>query len=107
MFRMFMGLLIVAVIFLAGMVVGISKEEPASSDDSSKLVDFHPVSHDKHEETPQHESQNDYNETKDDMADNDEPAHLTQKIAASLESVVKGFYEGVVQLCYAFANLFF
>jgi len=106
MVRSLIGFLIIAVIFLAGMVVG-GNDEPQSIKDSMKLIDFNPELEAHPEDTQQIPSQNEhlkqnFNETKQETQQN-----FTQMVASSLESVVKGFYDLVVQLCYAFANLFF
>lgn len=103
MIRSLMGLLIIAVIFLAGMVVGIGKEEQASISDTTESMDFNSDL----QENELIEKEAEYPAAIEKMSEEDTPNHLTQKMASSLESIVKGFYEMVVQLCYTFANLFF
>lgn len=107
MIRSLLGLLIIAVIFLAGMVVGIGKDGNMSTADSTDSTDSSSISHFETEENAETDLKNEYKDAAVKMDGEDTPSHFTQKIASSLESVVKGFYEAVVQLCYSFANLFF
>jgi len=107
MVRSLIGFLIIAVIFLAGMVVGIGKEGNQSIGDSIKLIDLDSDLQVQSDETERRNAEENHNNSNVHQVEQDSPKHFTQMVASSLESVVKGFYDMVVQLCYAFTNLFF
>lgn len=106
MVRSLIGFFIVAVIFLAGMVVGSGEEDQQSIGESIKMIDFHPDSETHSEETEQLKSKEEQYDTVVNQAEQETPKHFIQIVASSLESVVKGFYDMIVQLCYAFTKLF-
>jgi len=107
MVRSLMGFLIIAVIFLAGMVVGGGQGNHESIGESVKLIDFNPDLQFNTDEKEQANIKEEFRDIDMKKIEQEPPKGFTQTVASSLESVVKGFYDMVVKLCYAFANLFF
>src|SRR5699024_11534986 len=94
MVRSFIGFLIIIAIFLTGMVVGIGKDSQQADHDSIKLIDFNL---DHQNESEQMKKENEYEDTSHAKDEYETPRHLTQVIASSLESIVKGVCDMIVQ----------
>ncbi|HLQ70922.1 MAG TPA: hypothetical protein VK142_03925 [Bacillota bacterium] len=106
MVRSLIGFLIIAVIFLAGMAVGGGQDKHQSFGESIKLIDFNPDLQTE-EDYVEKINMREKHQADIETPDQEVPEGFIQTAASSLESVVKGFYDMIVQLCYAFANLFF
>ncbi|GAB3050716.1 hypothetical protein [Virgibacillus ainsalahensis] len=102
MIRSFIVILLLAVFFLTGMVYGIERDDLAGKDETIEEI----------EEKEQMVEETEQIETVDQAVSQEAlemegKVHFTQKAASLLETVVKGFYEMVVQMLYQISQLFF
>ncbi|MFD1038536.1 hypothetical protein ACFQ3N_09040 [Virgibacillus byunsanensis] len=107
MVRSIIVLLLVAVFFLTGMVLGIDKGQNSAStvvEDEVKTTiqdqDLESVEKVTNKDVLEPEVNNN-------IMNIQEPVHFTQKMANFLETLVKGFYDIVVEIVYQIAQLFF
>lgn len=101
--RFFVFLLLFAVVFLSGMVMGIDRENAQM--EIEKIINLF-----ESKETPQVEEEMILEEeivSTEQSIDMDGPVHLTQKTASFLEAGVKGFYEIIVEVLYQISTIFF
>ncbi|GGB28953.1 hypothetical protein GCM10011409_02800 [Lentibacillus populi] len=101
MVRSFITLLLLAVFFLSGMLLGIDRGQNTDIvQDEEEIKDV--VITDANDSA---ENIQVVHETGMDMED--APVHFTQKMASFLGEVIKGFYETVVMIFYQIAQIFF
>ncbi|WP_217586758.1 hypothetical protein [Lentibacillus saliphilus] len=101
--RTIVVLLLLAVFFLLGIVYSQGQNESNDVIDSLDLMTERQETVDQKTEQPIVNEQNMAAE----VVNVDEPPHFTQKMAASLEGIVKGFYDMIVDIMYTFAEAFF
>ncbi len=96
--RSLVVLLLLALFFLVGIVVGLDRGEnaadPIQSTETQEKVDEKQVM------TVE-------KATNEDIMAAEAPVHFTQKIATFLEASVQGFYEIVVEVIYQIVQVFF
>jgi hypothetical protein len=102
MVRFLITLLLIAVFFLGGMLLGVDRGQPADGDLEKSEVKEVIVT-----DTDIDDGQASEQTVQETPVDIDEPSHFTQKVASFLETVLKGFYEMVVMIFYQFAEQFF
>lgn len=102
MFRFFIFLLLIMIVFLAGIITGIDREKNAMSnkiqEETVEMTSNHMEFIDDEEISVVDQSEIQRTNTK---------VHSTQKVASFLESGVKRFYEIVVDVLYQISSLFF
>lgn len=112
MVRSFVSLLLLVIVFLAGMLIGVDRDRDAMPATNKQEAN------ESIEEMVQLENDVDITEEDDHLFIEDEqieeqtarvgqPEHSTQKIASFLESIVTGFYDIVVEILYQISSLFF
>lgn len=102
MMRSFIILLLLIVVFLAGMLIGIEREESIRSNHiSPELNEVEQIDQIVHWEAYEEQSI-----IEEQMLNIEGPEHTTQKLATFLESGVKGFYEIIVDVLFELSSLF-
>lgn len=109
MVRSFIVLLMLTVVFLAGMVLGVDRGQSAINPDVDveQEVEVPEPSENKQMIEKERIVQAEEASNEEIVDAEEEPMHLTQKTASLLETGVKGFYEMVVQMLYQISQLFF
>lgn len=102
MVRFFITLLLVAVFFLGGVLLGIDRGQLADDDHAEGEVKEVIVT-----DTEIDDDRSPEQTVQEAPVDIDEPNHFTQKVASFLGTVLKGFYEMVVMIFYQIAEQFF
>ncbi|MGY0694329.1 hypothetical protein ACW2QC_16365 [Virgibacillus sp. FSP13] len=101
MVRSFITLLLLAVCFLTGMLLGIDRGQDDNAHQEEEIKEVIVSDKDVEQDT------NDTIEIESETPTNiDSPASFTQKMASFLEVGIKGFYEMVVMIVYQIAQLF-
>lgn len=115
MFRNFVLLLLLVIVFLSGIIVGSDKDRAEVSNDDERVEQVEHVSDVLFSSDLENKDvlfiENNVIENEQlnstDMIYNDGQIHTTQKVASFLEKGVKGFYEIVVEVLYQISSLFF
>lgn len=113
MIRSFMMLLVLVVVFLAGMLFGVEKGqhltnnhfEEQTKDSKEDQTDAETeVKKETNESEEKKDSQGNHENQYSDISNNE---YFTHKTASFLEKGVKGFYNIIVEVMYQFSNIFF
>lgn len=111
MLRFLISLLLLVVVFLSGMIIGIDRGKDQESNIVQQEVEIVPNHIDG--ETNEHVLSTDSSDTQNeqiinnDILNNDKEVFMTQKVAAFLETGIKGFYELIVNILYQISSLFY
>jgi len=107
MMRIATTILLLAVFFLAGMVYGLERDTTADENQNIKVIETEKIEERAEKVEQTEEDLTVYPSVHDQLDELDKPVYFTEKLASMLEIGVKGFYEGIVKLLYAFSEQFF
>ncbi|WP_099158560.1 hypothetical protein [Virgibacillus ndiopensis] len=105
MIRSFIVLLLLAVFFLTGMLLGIDRGQNVDGSPNDKIEEI--VVKTPKEDTTIKNKENLTENVSDQTISVESSPHFTQKMASFLETGIKWFYDMVVLIVYQIAELFF
>lgn len=101
MVRLTITMLLLAVFFLSGVLLGINRSQQTSTiqENEKELNEVVAV-----DQIAKNRTEESVKPNEPVIMEVDAPAHFTQKIASVLEGIIKGFYETVVLIVYQMAK---